>query len=515
MIRSDNLIPLLGGAYSARSTIADAEFCENLFPENNPETSESPTPVTHYPREGKTLLSQCPTPAPGRGIFTLSKGQLLAVAGPNLFYIDQDWAWHLLGGIGNLLTPVSISDNGNTAVIVDGSANGWEVTIPGLAFSPLNDPSATFSGSIRTDFSDTFLAFAKPGTNEWYLSDSGAVTFNALVTANKDSTPDPISTLAFNIRQMWLIGTRNSEIWYLAGSTPFPYQSWPNVFVPYGCIAPYSLVRADIDLFWLSNNEQGAPLAVKTKGYGVEAISTRALEYEWSTYNTVADCIGSTFQQAGHIFIIFNFPIAGKTWAYDLLTKQWHRRSYTDANGVQQRDLTTFHANVGPAGGYRQTVVGQDYINGHIYALDPKVYADNGQPIVHRRSFPHQLKDMHEITHVSFVADFETGGIANTSEVLGAASGWGNSFMNAFGQLSPQKWQVPLGPVLCMRYSNDGGNKWSNYRAKGLVTSGNYRSMMRWRGLGMARDRVYEVMWSYPGPSALQGGYLDPLEHSA
>lgn len=515
MIRSDNLIPLLGGAYQARNAIADAEICENLFPENNPETSESPAPVTHYAREGKATLSLCPSPAPGRGVFTLSKGQLLAAVGANLYYIDQNWVWHLLGPMNNLTTPVSISDNGNTAVIVDGSAVGWQVTIPGMVFSSINDPAGLFVGSVRVDFSDTFLAFAAPGTNEWYLSLSNQVAFNELVQANKDSTPDPIATLAFNIRQAWLIGTRNTEIWYLAGSTPFPYQSWPNVFVPYGTIAPYSLVRADIDLFWLSNNEQGAPLAVKTKGYGVEAISTRALEYEWSTYPTVADCIGSTIQQAGHIFILFTFPTANKTWAHDLQTKQWHRRTYTDQNGVAGRDLTTFHANVGPAGGYPETTIGQDYRTGQIYALDPKVYTDDGQPIVHRRTFPHVLKDMHEITHVSFIADFATGDVPNTSEVLGAASGWGNSFMNAFGQLSPQKWQVPAGPMLGMRYSNDGGKNWSNYRLKGLVTAGNYRSLMRWRGLGMARDRVYELTWAYPGASALQGAYLEPLEHSA
>ena len=72
------------------------------------------------------------------------------------------------------------------------------------------------------------------------------------------------------------------------------------------------------------------------------------------------------------------------------------------------------------------------------------------------------MADMKEITHVSFVADFATG------------------------------------------------------QATGLLgSSGFYRSMIRWRGLGMARDRIYELMWVYPGPCALQGAYLEPIEHSA
>ena len=234
--------------------------------------------------------------------------------------------------------------------------------------------------------------------------------------------------------------------------------------MPYGCAAPYSLVQADINLFWLSRNPQGQALAVKAQGYAVKAFSTRALEYEWSTYTRVDDCIGMTFQQGGHTFIIFHFPTADVTWGYDLGTEQWHKRTFTDKNGVNHRESVAFCASVGgyrapesaiaptPQLGYPTTIVGQDWSNGSIYALDPKFFTDNGTPIVFRRTFPHQMADMKEITHVSFVADFATG-------------------------------QIP-----------------------GLVgSSGFYRSMIRWRGLGMARDRVYELMWVYPGPAALQG----------
>jgi hypothetical protein len=265
----------------------------------------------------------------------------------------------------------------------------------------------------------------------------------------------------------------------------------------------------------LSRNPQGQALAVMTKGYSVQAISTRALEYEWSTYATVADCIGGTYQIAGHTFIIFHFPTADRTWAYDLATRQWHRRTWIDTNGVPHRERVSFYASVGAQGGYPPTIVGQDWATGQIYALDPQTYTDNGTPIVFRRTFPHQLKDMHEVTHTAFVADFETGDIVGYSEpskVLG--SPWSAGFSAGFGPLAGQ-WIPPNGPAICMRMSNDGGKTWGNYRIKGLVTSGYYRSMMRWRGLGMARDRVYELMWAYPGKSALQGAYLETVEHSA
>lgn len=495
MIRSDNLIPLNSGAYQARSKIADAQICENLFPEINPQETDAPTPVTHYPREGQRPLSAPPVVGQGRGVFSTSKGALYAVAGSSVYFIDQNWNWTLLGSISNLSTPVSMSDNGTTAVIVDGTPLGYQITLATNVFSQIQDATGTFVGATRVDFADTFFAFNAPGTNGWYTSLSNQVAFNALAQGNKDSQPDPIATLAFNIRQVWLIGTKSSEVWYDAGGAILAYSSWPNVLIPYGTAAPYSLAQADVDLFWISRNPQGEVIAVQTKGLGVQAISTRALEYEWSNYPTVADCVAGAFQIGGHTFVNFHFPSADKTWTYDLATKQWHQRIYTDNNGVPHRDRVSFYASVGPDGGYPATIIGQDWQTGQIYALDQKFYTDNGQPIVCRRTFPHVMKDMQMITHVSFVADFESGG------------GSGNL-------ASPGNAQA-AGPVLCLRYSNDGGSNWSNYRQKNTGSTGNYRALLRWRSLGMARDRVYEVMWAYDGPTTLQGAYLEPIEHGS
>jgi hypothetical protein len=499
---------LTGGAYQARGNIANYLVCENLFPEINPPEDSPPVPVTHYPREGLAPLAAPPTPGAGRGVFATSNGALYAVVGDTVYSISPlNWSFTAIGTVYNIETPVSLADNGTSAVIVDGTTNGYVITLANNAFAALVDGTGTFVGATRVDFSDTYLAFNAPGTNEWYLTLSNQVVFNALVQANKDSKPDEIVTLAFNLRQAWLIGATSSEIWYLAGSTPFPYQEWPNIFVPYGCAAPYSLVQADVCLFWISRNEQGQALAVQTKGYGVIAISTRALEYEWSTYSTVADAIGRTFQQAGHTFIIFDFPTANASWGYDLSTKQWHRRVSLDANGNRQRDKVGFLASVGAQGGFPPTIVGQDWATGQIYALDPQTYTDNGSPIVCKRTFPHVMKDMHEITSTSFVADFETG----DSPGGALERPWSSGFVSAFGPSATIA--VPF--RLSMRYSNDGGKKFGNYRTKGFADAGEYRSMMRFRGLGMARDRVYELSWAYPGKSALQGAYLDPIEHSA
>lgn len=512
MIKSQTLIPLTGGAYQSRNAIGDYEVAENVFMELNPQETDAPAPATHYPREGISALSSPPTAGKGRGVFTLSNGNLIAVVGPNVYFITQTWQFNLLGTIGLQSTPVAIDDNGTTAILVDGTPNGYQIPITAPnTLSALTDPTGTFMGSVNVSFSDTYLSFATPGTTDWNVTNPNSIVFNALQQASKDSKPDPIVVHIFNIRQAWLIGSRESEVWFLAGSTPFPYQAWPNVQVPYGCVAPYSLVQADIDLFWLSRNKQGQAIAVQTRGSSVEAISTRALEYEWSGYQNVSDCIGGTYQVAGHTFVIFHFPTADKSWGYDLSTKQWHRRTYIDQNGTSHREKVSFYASVGADAGYPKTIVGQDWQNGTLYAVSPQTYSDAGQPIVCRRSFPHQLADLREVTFSAFVADFATGNAPNLSEAGTpfSNSDWNGDFNLDFGGA------VITTPALCMRYSKDGGKTWSNFRQKTLITSGHYRSMMRWRGLGMGRDWVFELLWVYPGPTALQGAYVDAVMHGS
>lgn len=508
-MRSENLIPLTSGAYKSRNKVGADSICENCFPEANPEEVDTPTPTTHYPVEGKAPLSAPPTPGAGRGVFQLSTGQLIAAVGNTVYSIDRNWVWTSLGTISNLNTPVRLADNGQQALLVDGTNTGYQITMAPLSMAPVVDPTGAFAGSVNVDFSDTFIAFSSPGTNQWGVTNPNSITFNAFQVAGKDSKPDPIVTLAFNLRVAWLLGAQTSEVWFNAGSTPFPYQEWPNIFVPYGCAAAYSLVQADIDLFWLSRNDQGQTIAVKTKGYSVEAFSTRALEYEWSTYPTVSDVIGGTFQQAGHIFVIFHFPTADRTWAYDLSTKQWHRRLTIDSNGVRHRDRVSFYASVGAQGGFPTTIVGQDWATGQIYSLDPRVFTDNGQPIVCRRSFPHQVKDLSFITMSQFVVDFEAGSAPNIPDSgIPDGSDFSGDFNDDFGPGPGGVAFVPKNPGLFLRYSKDGGNTWSNYRYKGLIGSGDYRKMMRYRGLGMGRDWVFEVLWVYPGKTALQGAYI-------
>src|ERR1700744_3798143 len=144
-------VQLLGGAYSAPSLIANAQRSVNLFPENNPKASNPPVPVTHYPRPGLTLLGAPSTIGQGRCLYGATNGDLYAVVGQQIYYIDPNFKYTNLGAIQTGTdTPVYMSDNGTDITIVDGSAQGYDIEMSSQSFGIISDPN--FLGGDRTDY---------------------------------------------------------------------------------------------------------------------------------------------------------------------------------------------------------------------------------------------------------------------------------------------------------------------------------------------------------------------------
>lgn len=497
-------LPLISGAYSAQSLIADAQRSINLYPEKNPENTRPPMPVTHYPRPGLTVRGVPPVQGTGRCLYAASNGALYAVVGNNIYFINSDFVFTLLGVLqtpGNI--PVIMADNGTTVMAVDGDQTADLITLGTNAFAFNGDPN--FLGARGVDFIDGFLVMDVVGTNKWQSTLSQSVTFNLLYQGVKTASPDPIQRVICCERQVYLLGTRKSEPWVNVGSVPFPFAIQPGMIIEQGCAAAYSACKQDTNVYWLSQSPEGARMIMKVNAQNVaERISTHAIEAEFLKYARVDDCIADTYQIAGHSFIRFHFPTADKTWVYDQATEQWFEDNWIDNNGQLHRARNVFSAYA------YGTNLGIDWANGTIYKIDPAAFTDAGQPIAHIRSFPHIINEMKYVNHVDFVADFETGTLPASDENLQITSPWSPGFSKGFGPLN-----VVDSPTLNLRYSNDGGNTWSNNRPKKMMSAGRYRSMMRWRGLGKARDRVYEVGWSAPMKTALQGAYYDAIPGAA
>lgn len=463
-------INLTSGAYSARSNIADAQRCINLYVERNPVDDKSPT--THYQTPGLTLVSTPPMPGPCRAIYTASNGNRYDVVGPSL-YLVTGATYLLLGTLQSKVGPVSIADNGIVIFAVDGTNAGYIVDINTNVFSQQTD--ASFYGGDRIDYVDGFFVINRPGTQQFYISNDFDIVFNPLYIASKSTAPDNLVSLAVMHREIWLFGDQTTEVWYNAGSADFPLGRMPGVFIEHGCAAKHSIAKIDLALLWLSKDKQGQGVVFLGKNYQAQRVSTYALEQEISTYSRIDDAIGFTYLQAGHAFYVLVFPTANKTWCFDTTMGEWHQRAYLTADGTLARHRMNCHS-------YRngQNLIG-DWETGCVYALDANCYTDNGNPIVRIRSFPHIAgSGGNRVMFHQFIADMEVGnGLPDGSD-----------------------------PELRLRWSDDRGASWGNYVTASLGKTGEYLTSIQYQRLGYARDRVFELSWSVPVRTALNGAWV-------
>ena len=471
-------VPLLGGAYTARSYIANAQRCINLYPEQN--AKDAPVPVTHYPTAGLTSLIASAVGNGTRCLFRSSQNQLFQVLGNSVYYISPLWVRTLLGTIGTNTGYVSMQDNGLYAVIVDGSANGYYINLSNNGFGQISDPA--FYGANFVDYVDTYFLFNQPGTNKWYISPSNwipGVPFDPLAIASKTAYPDPIQALIVMHREVWLIGTLTTEIWYDSGAADFAFQILPGVYIEHGCVAPASLIKIGLILFWLSQDERGEGIVMKGESYAAQRISTHAIEQAIAGYSVISDAVGCTYQYDGHVFYELSFPTANATWTYDQTIGLWHEGAWTDANGNLNRTRKQ-----GAAFAYGVNVCG-DWQNGNLYQIDQNNYTDNGNPISRIRAFPQIIENNKNARQNfnSFIADMDVGQDINPADT----------------------------PQVLLRWSNDKGNTWGNAVPQSLGNMGQYSTNIKWNRLGMSRDRVYELSWSVNAKTALNGAFIDQI----
>jgi hypothetical protein len=301
--------------------------------------------------------------------------------------------------------------------------------------------------------------------------------FDALDLAAKVGGPDNIIGLAVVHREIWLIGSRTTEIWYDSGSADTAFERMPGAFIEHGITATHSLAQADVVLFWLSRDNQGRLIVVQGAQYNTSQISTYALEAEFMTYATTNDAIGFTYQQEGHTFYQLTFPTANKTWVYDIGEGLWHERAWVDEDGNENRS----RANC-CAASYARIIVG-DFENGAIYAYDLNTYTDNGVRIARRRGFAHLVAGGRRTFYRQLLLQIDTG-------------------------LAPEL-AAEDAPMVSLRYSDTHGATWGDPVTASVGSTGQFLTSVQFNQLGMARDRVFEVFWDFPYSTAVQGAWID------
>ena len=364
-----------------------------------------------------------------------------------------------------IITAYGTGSGGAGTYTVNNSQTISSTTLYGLNWSVLPSTDGAFTGGTNVDIVDNYFVYNRPGTQQFGASAVLSPISAAASFSSKDGAPDDLVTLIVDHREIYLLGETSSEVWVDQGTSPFPFQRIPGTSTQHGIVAPFSMARLGNSFAYLSKNNRGTAQIVQMNGYVPQRISTHAVENSL-TNQTITDAVAWTYQLEGHEVYVISFPSIQLTWCYDVASGMWHKWLYTNNLGQYER------CRGNCAAVFQGYVLVGDYSNGKIYHLDKNVYTDDGQNVKRLRRAPHLVSDFQRQYFEELQIQFQPG--------VGLVTGTGEN------------------PQAMLRWSNDGGSTWSNEYWTSIGRIGRYLNRAIWRRLGMARDRIFEVVVTDP-----------------
>lgn len=454
----------VGPSYVSQSLVADAERSVNWYVEPL-EAPGAKARFALYPTPGVTTFASA-SESPGRGLFATDDGRLFAVIGHVLYESSSVGVLTTRGTVvfdSNPVTFCTNGDGGDQLFICSGD-HGY---IFDLNANTLTQVLA--SGARMGGFLDGFFLALDTTTSTLQISNSlNGLVWSPSQIAQRTAGADRWIAMAVVRREIWLMGSETSEVWYNAGSAPFPFAPIPGAFLEHGILAPFSIQPRGSTPMWVGRTKDGAGVLYQGNGYAAQRVSTHAVELAVQGYDTATDALGWTYQDQGHSFYISTFPTAGATWGYDDATGLFHERGYWNTTTAQYEAWRPqFHAFC-----FGKHLVG-DRSTGTIYEMSIANGFDVGGAAIRRmRRAPHLTQERLRTFYNSLELDMETG--------VGLATGQGSD------------------PTVMLRWSDDGGRMWGNEHWTSAGAQGKYKTRVRWNRLGSSRDRVFEVVVSDP-----------------
>lgn len=507
------IIPLpgfCGGTYQARSPLSQAEDCINLFPEND---GSGTGRATMYMVPGLELYCTLPT-GPVQGQIA-TNFRTFAVSGGVFYEVFDDetfTAWGNVGtGVVSMATNRSPSSTVNVTtdgqIVIIASQQGWIFHLDTNTLAPITDPGFPLMATNVTII-DGYFVVGDYGSQQFNISnlDDGTTWTDSSglpMYATKEGSSDNLQGVFATRRVLIVFGTQTTEVWWDSGAI-FPLQPIQGALLQQGLVAINSPAVMDDQIFWLGSDARGTAQVWGQQNLSPSRVSNFAIENMMSEFQSLDDAVGEVYQEDGHTFYLLHFPTAnwldpvGQFWdsitlCLDKTTGQWHKRGSWDANlGVYHAAVARFHSfsflpitHVATQPGIVTDgihLVG-DWRNGNLYKQAMNLYDDAGSPKRWVRRAPNLINMNQRNAFYRAELFMQVG---------------------TFPQNPNPGWQ----PLIGLRFSDDGGQTWSNDKVAYAGHTGQYGWRVIWRQLGSGRDRVFEVYGWDPIPVALVEFYI-------
>lgn len=456
-----------GPTYISQSRSASPEECINWYPELL-EVKTQEFPVVLYPCPGFTSFSTL-TQSPGRGLFE-EQDRVWAVGGATVFEVS---------GIGTPTSRGTMATDLNPATLCSGGDYVPSLFITSGDLGYRLNMSTNVLTQVVTDvtmggFVDGYFVALDGTTSTLRISDLGDIT-TWTQTAQRTAGSDRWVALFIHHREIWLFGSKTSEVWYNAGTSPFPFLLYPGSYMEVGCAAAFSVASMENSLLWLGRDKNGRCVVYRANGYRPQRISSHAIEYLLSTFTTVSDAIGWTYQDQGHTFYVLTFPTEDNTLVYDAATQLWHKRLFWNTATAQWNAYRALY---------------------HCFAFNRHLVGDrNGAIVYEMASDQYRDVDSAALRRLRRGPIIEAGGDWLTWQDVELLFEPGVGLQTGQGR----------DPLAMFRYSANGGFTWSGTRQVTIGAVGAYNTRCRFRRMGRGRRFVPEVSVSDPVPWRLIG----------
>ncbi len=469
----------VGGTYAGQSLQAMNRRVVNYYVE--PPETKGGLPA-YYPTPGVEVLSTG-TSSPGRAHAFIS-GREFAVIGVNFCEIARSGAITVLGTVAVDRYPATLSWNGDGGgeIFVTSGNNGYIYDLSAGTLTQVRTGGTRMGAHL-----DGFFLALDADTSTLYISEPlDGTTWDPTQFAQRSIQPDAWIAVKVWDRYIWLFGTETSEVWYNAGTAPFPFQPHPSGLVPYGIAAPFAAHVVGGGLQWLSATSKGWGQVVRARGFTPEVVSSFPVLIGITEAGEAADqAIADGYDDRGHTFYVLTHPGQAVSYAYDT----------TDAIQLSRADRWTERATwisesnsyVAWRPLYHAFAFGESRIldrdSGAVMRLTPSSHVDVEDRPIRRVIRPPAIGAAERRLYVPEIE-------LNVEPGLALASGQGSN------------------PRVSMSISRDWGKTFGPERARSAGALGEYDKTVRWarngsvkRGMGFQPEFVVSdpVPWRVTG----------------
>lgn len=453
-------IEIVGGSKFSRYSQLTAESTVNMFVTGKDIGKPGLVPYFGY----KSVLDL--EAGEARGIFVSTRlGDMIIVIGRKVYRVSKFLTAREVGQLQTSRGNVSITDNINSQITIEDNNKVYVYDYANSSFTPANVPWVP----VFLSYQDTYT-IATDNEGNWRLSDSSnSLVWPPLDLRQLQTKADTLRAAVVLNRQLWIIGTKASELWMDQGNQLFPYVRDNSISIDYGAVSTSSIATGFKKLVWLGKNEKSQNVIVYTEGGPPSELSPEGLDYVLNTLSYPESSYGFIFQQDGHIFYQLTFNKDNLTVVYDFTSGEWHKATDEKLDYHIARDVAFFN--------------GKTYFisfkDSKLYELNSDITDYDGDEVPRMRILPPiKFEDNEPFILNSVNLQMEQGHNNSITKVgLSLAKNSGNSFGN-----------------VVIEEANAVGHRQGN---------------MTWHGMGRAIDVTMQFQFWSKGRFVITGGSIE------